>query len=203
MEAFIADLKVLADSLVRNGSARMVNGRLRSLIHAASIFGFHLTPLDMRQHSGVHEQVVAELFRLGARRGGYASIDEEERRRWLVAELDMPRLLRSPYLRYSEDTQRELAVLDTATESQQRYGRAALPNYIISNAGSVSDMLEVALLAKEAGMLEPALDAKVHLNIIPLFETITDLRGCGRSWMICFRCLAIASCSRAVAMCRR
>jgi len=179
VEAFIADLRVLSESLQQNGSARVAAGRLRSLMHAASIFGFHLTPLDMRQHSGIHEQVVAELFRLGARRGGYASIDEEERRRWLVAELEIPRLLRSPYLRYSEDSQRELAVLDTAAEMQQRYGRRALPNYIISNAGSVSDVLEVALLAKEAGMLEPALDAKLHVNIIPLFETITDLRGCG------------------------
>jgi len=178
-EAFVAELKVLSDSLVNNGSARVAAGRLRNLVHAASIFGFHLAPLDMRQHSGIHEQVVAELFRLGARRGGYASIDEEERRRWLVAELDVPRLLRSPYLRYSDDTQRELAVLDTAAELQRRYGRAALPNYIISNAGSVSDVLEVALLAKEAGMLEPAVDAKLHLNIIPLFETIADLRGCG------------------------
>jgi len=178
-EAFVAELKVLSDSLVSNGSARVASGRLRNLVHAASIFGFHLAPLDMRQHSGIHEQVVAELFRLGARRGGYASIDEEERRRWLVAELDVPRLLRSPYLRYSEDTQRELAVLDTAAELQRRYGRAALPNYIISNAGSVSDVLEVALLAKEAGMLEPAVDAKLHLNIIPLFETIADLRDCG------------------------
>ncbi len=179
VETFIADLRVLAESLCSNGSARVAGGRLRNLIHAASIFGFHLTPLDMRQHSGVHEQVVAELYHQGARRGGYASIDEEERRRWLVSELEIPRLLRSPYLRYSEDTERELAVLDTAAEMQQRYGRAALPNYIISNANSVSDMLEVCLLAKEAGMLEPAAEGKLHLNVIPLFETIADLRGCG------------------------
>ena len=176
---FMSDLDVIAESLVSNGSARVAAGRLRELRHAAAIFGFHLSPLDMRQHSGVHEAIVSELFRLGARRGGYASIDEEERRRWLLAELEVPRLLRSPYLRYSEDTQRELAVLDTAAELQRRYGRDALPNYIISNANSVSDVLEVALLAKEAGMLEPANNPLVHLNVIPLFETIGDLRGCG------------------------
>jgi phosphoenolpyruvate carboxylase len=176
---FQHDLDVIRDSLVRHGSARVANGRLRTLQHGVQIFGFHLSPLDMRQHSSVHEQVVAELFRLGARRGGYASIDEEERRRWLVAELEMPRLLRSPYLRYSEEVKSELEILDTASELQRRYGREALPNYIVSNTNSVSDLLEVAVLLKEAGMLEPANDAVLHMNIIPLFETIPDLRGCG------------------------
>ena len=59
---------MLADSLAANGSERVARGRLRDLHRAAAIFGFHLAPLDMRQHSGVHEQVVAELFALGARR---------------------------------------------------------------------------------------------------------------------------------------
>jgi phosphoenolpyruvate carboxylase len=176
---FLDDLDVIRDSLVEHGSGRVAAGRLRTLQHAVRIFGFHLSPLDMRQHSSVHEHVVAELFRLGARRGGYASIDEEERRRWLVAELEVPRLLRSPYLRYGDEVKRELEILDTASELQRRYGREALPNYIVSNAGSVSDLLEVALLLKEGGMLEPANDAVLHANVIPLFETIPDLRGCG------------------------
>jgi phosphoenolpyruvate carboxylase len=148
------------------------------LRHAVRIFGFHLTALDMRQHSGVHEAVIAELFRLGARRGGYPAIDEEERRRWLLAELEIPRLLRSPYLDYSEDTQRELAILDTAASLQKRFGEHALPHWIISNANSVSDLLEVALLAKEGGLLQPGPDPKLSVTIVPLFETIADLRGC-------------------------
>ncbi|MCW5624971.1 MAG: phosphoenolpyruvate carboxylase [Burkholderiales bacterium] len=177
--AFRQDLDVIAASLVANGSARVAAGRLRELQHAATIFGFHLSPLDMRQHSGIHENLVSELFRLGARRGGYASIDEEEKRRWLLGELEMPRLLRSPFLEYSGDMQRELSILDTAAQLQGRFGRGALPNYIISNANAVSDLLEVALLTKEAGLLEPAANPRVHVNIIPLFETIPDLRGCG------------------------
>ncbi len=174
-----AELDVIHASLERFGATRAARGRLRQLRHAVRIFGFHLSPLDMRQHSGIHEQVVAELFRLGTRRGGYAAIDEEERRRWLLEELEMPRLLRSPYLQYSDLARGELAILDTAAREQKRYGEAALPNYIISNTNSVSDMLEVALLAKEAGMLEPGNVARVRVNIIPLFETIADLRGCG------------------------
>ncbi len=176
---FAQDLAVLADSLAANGSERVARGRLRGLHRAAVIFGFHLAPLDMRQHSGVHEQVVAELFALGARREGYAALPEAERRAWLLEELKLPRLLRSPYLGYSEEVGKELAILDTAAEMHRRYGAEALPNYIISKADCVSDLLEVALLLKEVGLLQPGEAPRLDVNIIPLFETITDLQGCG------------------------
>jgi phosphoenolpyruvate carboxylase len=176
---FAHELAVLADSLAANGSERVARGRLRGLHRAAVIFGFHLAPLDMRQHSGVHEQVIAELFALGARREGYAALPEVERSAWLLEELRLPRLLRSPYLAYSEDVSKELAILDTAAEMHRRYGAEALPNYIISKADGVSDLLEVALLLKEVGLLRPGETPRLDVNIIPLFETIADLQGCG------------------------
>jgi phosphoenolpyruvate carboxylase len=176
---FAQDLAVLADSLGANGSERVARGRLRSLHRAAVIFGFHLAPLDMRQHSGVHEQVVAELFALGARREGYAALPEVERRTWLLEELRLPRLLRSPYLAYSEDVRKELAILDAAADTHRRYGAEALPNYIISKADGVSDLFEVALLLKEVGLLQPGETPRLDVNIVPLFETINDLRDCG------------------------
>jgi phosphoenolpyruvate carboxylase len=177
---FVRDLDVIAESLTRNGGARIARGRLRTLRRAAQVFGFHLAPLDLRQHSNVHEAVVAELFAVGARREDYAALDEAQRREWLLEELAMPRLLRSPYVGYSEDTQRELRILDASAELQQRFGAQALPNYIISNCNGVSDILEVALLLKEAGILQAGAPPKLGMNIIPLFETIADLRGCGR-----------------------
>ncbi|MCW5622784.1 MAG: phosphoenolpyruvate carboxylase, partial [Burkholderiales bacterium] len=112
-------------------------------------------------------------------REGYERLDETARRTWLLQELALPRLLRSPFLSYSEDTGKELRILDTAAELQRRYGAHALPNYIISNCNGVSDVLEVALLLKEAGLLLPGEPPKLSINIIPLFETIADLRGCG------------------------
>jgi phosphoenolpyruvate carboxylase len=175
---FVRDLDVIAASLARNGAARIARGRVRALRRAAQVFGFHLAPLDLRQHSGVHEAVVAELFRVGAHRSGYAQLDETQRREWLLAELAVPRLLRSPFVGYSEDTERELRILDTAAQLQQRFGAQALPNYIISNSNGVSDVLEVALLLKEAGLLKPGGEPRLAMNIIPLFETIADLRGC-------------------------
>ena len=178
-DAFAADLQVLSDSLKANGSGRIADGRLRSLVRAARVFAFYLAPLDMRQHSGIHEQVVAELFSLGARRDGYLELSEQDRQKWLLEELAMPRLLRSPFLTYSELAQKELAILDAAAALHATYGAQALPNYIISNANGVSDVLEVALLLKEAGLIVPGSSPTSQVNIIPLFETIGDLRGCG------------------------
>jgi phosphoenolpyruvate carboxylase len=176
---FVADLETIWQSLAQNNSVRIARGRLRHLKRAAQVFGFHLAPLDVRQHSGVHEKVVAELFLLGAHREGYDQLPEEERRRWLLGELAVPRLLRSPFVSYTEDTLEELRIIDAAAELHRRYGAAALPNYIISNANGASDVLEVALLLKEGGLMQPGSPPRLALNIIPLFETIADLRGCG------------------------
>jgi phosphoenolpyruvate carboxylase len=177
-QEFVRDLATIADSLISNGSARIAAGRLRGLKRAAQVFGFHLAPLDLRQHSGVLERVVAELFATGANRKGYLELDEPSRQRWLLEELAMPRLLRSPHLTYGDVTQSELRILDTAAELQRRFGARALPNHIISNTNAVSDMLELTLLLKEAGLMRPGDVPRLHMHVIPLFETIADLRGC-------------------------
>jgi phosphoenolpyruvate carboxylase len=177
-QALAGDLDIIADSLARHGSTRIAHGRLRALRRAVDVFGFHLAPLDLRQHSGVHEGVIAELYRVGTRRDGYVDLDEAERRRWLIAQLELPRLLRSPHFEYSNDTMKELRILDTAAALQRRHGRAPLPTYIISNANEVSDILEAILLLKEAGLMHPVPAFRLDMNVVPLFETIEDLRQC-------------------------
>ncbi|HWQ38123.1 MAG TPA: phosphoenolpyruvate carboxylase [Burkholderiales bacterium] len=178
-EEFRRDLDVIAASLESNGAARVARGRLRHLRRALEVFGFHLAPLDMRQHSSVHETVVGELFARGAQRPGYQELPEAQRVQWLLAELAIPRPLRSPHIEYSEATAAELAILDTAAQLQRRFGSHALPSYIVSKTDGVSDLLEAALLLKESGMLQPGTGPRLDLNIVPLFETIADLRGCG------------------------
>ncbi len=176
---FVHDLDIVIRSLKQYKSELLARGALRHLQRAAEVFGFHLAPLDMRQHSNVHEHVVAELFEHGAQCQDYSALTEAERTRCLLTEISSPRPLLSPYLDYSDLTQSELRILQTAAEIHRRFGRAALPNYIISKTDGVSDVLEVALLLKEVGLLQPGETPRLHLNIIPLFETITDLRGCG------------------------
>ena len=170
------DLEALRRSLVANGSARLAKGRLRQLRRAADVFGFHLTTLDLRQNSDVHERVVAELLAKAGVAADYASLPEEEKIATLSAELSTPRLLASPFLTYDEETEKELLILKRAAEARKRYGERVIENAIISKADSASDVLEVAVLLKEVGLMRPT-DGHLSLNIVPLFETIGDLRA--------------------------
>jgi phosphoenolpyruvate carboxylase len=176
---FAADLAVIHDSLLANKSGLLARGRLRSLRRAASVFGFHLATVDLRQNSDVHERVVAELVAAARPDLNYHALDEEARIEFLLAELATARPLASPYVDYSEETRSELAIARTAAAMRARYGAAAIENYVISKTDGVSDVLEVALLLREAGLLRPR-ESCLDLDIVPLFETITDLRGAGR-----------------------
>ncbi|WP_243370578.1 phosphoenolpyruvate carboxylase [Microvirga solisilvae] len=179
VEEFAGDLSILHRSLVTNGSGVLARGRLRRLRRAVDVFGFHLASLDLRQNSDVHQRVVAELFEKTAPGTTYDTLSEEQRVALLLEELRTPRLLTSPYLDYSEETAKELAIVHEAAEAHRRYGQAAVPNYVISKASDPSDILEVALLLKEAGLLRPR-EGEMAVNVIPLFETIADLRNCSR-----------------------
>lgn len=178
-DALAADLAILAESLRKNGAARLARGRLRRLVRAVQVFGFHLAPVDLRQNSDVHARSVAELLARAGRCPDYAALDESARIALLCEELATPRPLHSPWLDYSEETKGELAIFFAARELRQRYGEAALPNCIISKTDGVSDLLEVALLLKESGLLLPGAEPQLAMNIIPLFETIGDLRQAG------------------------
>jgi phosphoenolpyruvate carboxylase len=174
--AFRADLDRLDRSLRAGGSTLIARGRLRRLRHAVAAFGFHLASLDLRQNSDAHEQVVTELVR-HATGEDYAALDEASRQALLVAELTSNRLLLSPFVSYSPATGDELAIFHDAAGIHRRFGRLAIPNYVISHTETVSDILEVAVLLKEVGLVRPRA-GELDLNIVPLFETIGDLRNC-------------------------
>ena len=174
-----AALDIIARSLTAHGSAALAERRLRPLARAVEVFGFHLASLDLRQNSGVHEQVVAELLRLAGVHGGYAALAESERIALLTRELASPRLLYSRHLDYSATAAGELGILQAAADIHRRFGEVAIQNYIISHCESVSDLLEVGLLLKEVGLLAPGAPPQLGLNIVPLFETIADLDRCG------------------------
>lgn len=171
---FSADLNILHDSLVRHKAELLARGRLRDLRRNVAIFGFHLAPLDLRQNSDVHVQTVAELLAIACPGINYLALDESARTQTLLAELATPRPLTAPAVTYTEETEGELAIFHAARQIHLRYGRPAIENVIISKASSVSDVLEVAILLKEAGLLRP-LEQALDVNIVPLFETIGDL----------------------------
>ncbi|CAN5842098.1 phosphoenolpyruvate carboxylase [soil metagenome] len=175
-EELSADLEIVHQSLMDNGSVALARGRLRHLRRAVNVFGFYLAPLDLRQNSDVHERVVAELLQAANPAVDYLAMDEEQRIAVLIAEISSSRPLASPYLVYSEETQSELEIYRAAATAQKRYGKGTVPNCIISKTDGVSDMLELALLLKESGLLHPA-EGRLDVNIIPLFETIGDLQN--------------------------
>ncbi|QDF97192.1 phosphoenolpyruvate carboxylase [Azoarcus sp. DD4] len=177
-EALAADLAIVHRSLLAHGSGELARGRLRHLRRAVSVFGFHLAPLDLRQNAEVHERVVAELLEVAHPGTAYLELDEEARIALLLQELATSRPLESPHCRYADETAGELAIFRMAREAHRRYGTAAVPNCIISKTEGVSDLLEVALLLKEAGLLDPRAGT-LAVNIVPLFETIADLQASG------------------------
>ncbi|MGI4982320.1 MAG: phosphoenolpyruvate carboxylase, partial [Janthinobacterium lividum] len=172
-EAFAADLRVVRDSLDAHHGAALAEPRLSPLITAIAVFGFHLASVDLRQSSDKHEAVVAELLAVAGVTPDYAALDEAAKRRTLLAEIAQPRPLRSPYYAYSPHSAGELAIFEAAAALRARFGARAVRNYIISHTEAVSDLLEVVLLQKETGL---AVTPDAGLMVIPLFETIDDLR---------------------------
>ncbi|MGE0286545.1 MAG: phosphoenolpyruvate carboxylase [Bradyrhizobium sp.] len=172
---FKADLDILHRSLVSNNAGVIARGRLRFLRRAVDCFGFHLACLDIRQNSAVHERTVAELIDAAMPGMSYMALNEEARVALLAKELSNARPLTSAFVKYSEETAGELAVFHAAAEAHSLYGTAAIPQCIISMCKGVSDMLEVALLLKEASLIHPS--GRSAINIVPLFETIEDLQA--------------------------
>ncbi len=180
---FLAELRTIAASLAAHHGAALAVQRLHPLIRAVQVFGFHLATVDLRQSSDQHERVVAELLAVARIEPDYAALPEESRRAVLLRLLQDARPLRVVGAAYSEHTQGELAIFEAALRMRQRYGHDAIRHYIISHTETVSDLLEVLLLQKEVGLVHGTLDdaapaqATADLIVVPLFETIEDLRN--------------------------
>jgi phosphoenolpyruvate carboxylase len=176
----LADLDVVDASLRSHGAGALADDRLARLRGAVDVFGFHLCGLDLRQNSAVHEEVVGELLAWAGVCDDYAGLDEEQRVALLAAELRLRRPLVRPDAELSGTARGELDVLRAAAEAVALLGPEVVPNYVISMCGSVSDVLEVAVLLKEVGLLDPA-GPSCPVGISPLFETIDDLTAAGET----------------------
>ena len=178
-DSFLADLKVIQSSLNSHHAKALAAQRLDPLIRAVEVFGFHLATVDLRQSSDQHEKVVDELLATARIEKDYASLDEASKRSVLVKLLNDARPLRIPGANYSDHAQSELSIFEEARLARTTYGTEAIRHYIISHTETVSDLLEVLLLQKEVGLMRGTLDdnARVDLIVVPLFETIEDLRN--------------------------
>ena len=167
----LADLLLIQESLLADGERTVAEGQLATLIRAVQVFGFHFAALDVRQHSERHAAALAELLRVsGLRTDDYLTLDEEERVRILGRLLNDPRILPRSELPLSEETRHILDTFAMIRRVREEFGEQAITCYIISMARTLSDLLEVQFFCKEMGI--------VGLPIVPLFETIDDLRNC-------------------------
>jgi phosphoenolpyruvate carboxylase len=157
------------------GGLLATGGALGRLIRAVESCGFHLATLDLRQNADVHARVVADLLKVAGVEAGYLELDERSRVSLLHRELASERPLASPFATYAEETASELAIVRAAAEAHALYGPASITTYIVSKCESVSDLLEVNVLLKEAGLYRPHDVARAPIMVVPLFETIADL----------------------------
>ncbi len=178
-QEFIADLRTIENSLIAHHGQALTAQRLHPLIRAVEVFGFHLATVDLRQSSDKHEDVVAELLRTARIESHYSALDEASKRSVLMRLLNDARGLRVQGAVYSAHTQGELAIFSMAKVMRERFGNEAIRHYIISHTETVSDLLEVLLLQKEVGLVSGTIDGNAHsdLIVVPLFETIEDLRN--------------------------
>ncbi|BBZ28301.1 phosphoenolpyruvate carboxylase [Mycolicibacterium madagascariense] len=174
---FLADLDLIDASLRANGSTVLADDRLARLREAVHVFGFHLSGLDLRQNSDVHEEVMAEVLAWAGVHPDYRSLAESDRVELLTAELATRRPLIGPGAELSELARKELDITAAAARAVRVFGPEAVPNYIISMCESVSDMLEAAVFLKEAGLLDASSEQPYSpVGVVPLFETIDDLQ---------------------------
>lgn len=179
-DEFLADLELIRQSLLKSGNHDLAEDRIATLYAATEVFGFHLYGLDMRQNSEVHEDTLTELFQLAQVCNNYAACEEKQKIKILLDELHSPRPLLSPGVTLSDQAAQELHIFSAIADVMKRFGTQAVPNYIISMATSVSDILEPIVLLKEVGIYTPPVGNKpAHclVNIVPLFETIEDLEA--------------------------
>lgn len=173
VKEFRADLLAIKKSLEDNRASTLVKGEFSELLEAVEAFGFYLASIDMRQDSSIHEASVAELLAAAQIVDDYSQLSESEKCQVLLRELEEdPRILSATNVPKSEQLQKELAIFATARELKDKLGEEIIKQHIISHSESVSDLLELAVLLKEVGLVDAE---KARIQIVPLFETIEDL----------------------------
>lgn len=176
-EELVADLQLIDKSLRSHYADYVAEGEIKNLIRQVELFGFHMAPLDIRQHSKEHEMAMTEILAQMGIVDDYSALEEDDKVELLNILLNDPRPLTSPYMEYSESTRECLDVYRIVYQAQKEFGRKCIHSYLISMTAAPSDILEVLLLGKEVGLFRKGTDGTVSCTFqpVPLFETIDDL----------------------------
>ncbi|OIJ19461.1 phosphoenolpyruvate carboxylase [Anaerobacillus alkalidiazotrophicus] len=176
-EELLKDLVMIKESAEKHQPANNKLKKIRKLIRQVELFGFHLATLDIRNHSGEHETAVTEILKVVNITDDYSALSENEKVAVLEKVLGEPRPLLLVEEDYSEETQEVLNVFQMIKKAHSEFGSRSIEVYLVSMTQSASDLLEVLVLAKEAGIYRLHADGTVesHLHVAPLLETVDDL----------------------------
>ncbi|WP_299092977.1 phosphoenolpyruvate carboxylase [uncultured Metabacillus sp.] len=176
-EELLEDLYMIQRSISKHQPANRQLKMLKKLIRQVQLFGFHLATLDIRNHSGEHEAAITEILAKVKVAENYAALSEEEKIKTLETVLKDPRPVLLLNEDYSKETQEMIKVFTMIKKAHDTFGKKSILVYLVSMTQSASDLLEVLVLAKEAGIYRLHADGTVesHLNVAPLLETIDDL----------------------------
>ncbi len=172
IEEFRDDLELIRNSLVNTD---LTCEPLDTLLTQVHIFGFSLASLDIRQESTRHSDAINELTQYIKLEKPYGEMDEEERVEWLIDELKTRRPLIPTSVIWSKNTSETISVFSMLNRLQEEFGSRICRTYVISMSHTVSDLLEVLLLSKETGLVDPV-SQNSDLLVVPLFETVEDLQ---------------------------
>ncbi len=185
-ESYIADLEVMDASLRAHLGERIAEGTLARTLRSAGALGLHLTALDVREHADKHHVALAALYEpLGELPSPYAELDRGQRTALLSRELAGRRPLTARSAELPPAAADVLAIFDAIRTAQQTFGELAASTYVISMSKGVDDVLAAAVLAREAGLVAlppaggPAAGGRCTVDLVPLFETATELRRAG------------------------
>lgn len=170
------DLLIIKNSLLENNGDTLIKGDLEELLSAVKIFGFYLASIDMRQDSSVYEACVAELLKSANIENNYSELSEYEKCDLLlnILKKDPRPLSINDENKQSEELKKELLIFKTARELKDKLGNNIIKQNIISHTTSISDLLELAIMLKEVGLVGSDF---ARLQLVPLFETIEDLEN--------------------------
>ncbi|SFA69931.1 MULTISPECIES: phosphoenolpyruvate carboxylase [unclassified Bacillus (in: firmicutes)] len=177
VDEFLNDLLLIQQSIYGHHPANHDLKLLQKLIRQVKLFGFHLATLDIRNHSGEHEAAIAEILQKVGVSENYAQLSEEEKLELLQTLLMDPRPILLMHENYSQETREVFKVFQMIRKAHKEFGKSSIYVYLVSMTQSSSDLLEVLLLAKEAGLYRLHANGTVEtdLNVAPLLETIDDL----------------------------
>lgn len=175
----LADLEILHEALVTYGASLIAHNDVKNVMRIVQTFGFHCAKVDIRQNSKFHDNAVTQLIKVGLEKDiDFGSLSEKDRIQFLSEELLSPRPFTQPGMKLGPEAEAVLNCYRVVSEYMTKYGTEGIGSFIVSMTRSVSDLLVVYLLAREAGLVEKTEEGLVSkIHVVPLFETIDDLLG--------------------------